>query len=606
MPCSYHCPLQVISLRLIKAPRCVLLSQETSPEQSQQPREVRAATPLFSKRLLAIVSVALLIVLVPVLRPSFLKAAWDGVTRILYAENTPPPALLNNAKPEMQSPASVAITPQPQPDLSANAQVQKLWSDLEKSAWGAPLQDWSALHADVACAPFRGNMWGRGADAPWAQQCSSSRERDAAHWSFYMFTLQEPLVSRLEQFDETTIALPEDALKLVQQSLQNRLAARFGPAEDRSPKLARSRAVQWPEYLRWQTADLEIQLNLSEFDPQRKEGRIRLQGRHRALLDALNDDDRLKQIGTSNFLYEVGSAIDHQLADNLLPDFPDAATMLVKQQPDPDPQKTREAIQQWQDQLRSAPPTGQTGIRAAVIAIPQNSWKADEFHGALLRLLTAAQTSSTPRQPELLLAADRLAWRLPWVLSKDKSQFTHWQEWRTQLAGLGVTYKQTFDSPDETSWVYTGSLLRRVWTGYPETDWGERAFVMLLSHGWGTGIGCADGSDVFRQVIRQGLPFIEKHPNSPYHLDVQLDLAQAYETWWSLSQAPTDQEDSDANPQEYKEGAEAARQQAITRYEQLLQSAPQSDQSAYARRVLPRLKQSIDTGQRRFYCSEAD
>jgi hypothetical protein len=280
--------------------------------------------------------------------------------------------------------------------------------------------------------------------------------------------------------------------------------------------------------------------------------------------------------------------------------------MLMKQQPDPDPQKMREAVQQWQNQLKSAPPTGQTGVRAAVIAIPQNSWKADEFYGDLLRLLAAAKTSPAARQPVLLLAADRLAWRLPWVLSKDKSQSIHWPEWRTQLVGLGVTYEQTFDSPDDSSWIYTGTLLRRVWTDYPETDWGERAFLMLLNHGWGTGVGCANGSDIFRQVVQQGLPFLEKRTNSPYQLDVQLAVAQAYETWWSLSQAPTDREDSDANPQEYQEGARAARQQAIVRYEQLVQSAPQSDQAAYARRVLPRLEQSIDTGQRRFYCSEAD
>jgi hypothetical protein len=587
------------------------VSQEISREPSQQQpvpaTAIRARSTVAVKHLLALLGIGLPIALTLAVRPSVIKAAWDGVTRISYAENTPPPpALPNNAKRAVQSSAPDAPQPKPDPP-STDAQVQKLWIDFERSAWGTSLQDWTTLHSGIPCAPFRGNMWGRGADAQWAQQCSIRTEpQAAAHWSFYIFGLQEPLIPRLEQFDETTIALPEDSLKQVQQSLQSRLAARYGPAEDLSPRLARSRAVQWPEYLRWQAADLEIQLNLSEFDPQRKEGRVCLQARHRALLDALNEDERLKQVGASNFWYQEGSAIDAQLADNLRADFPEAALMLMKQQPDPDPQKMREAVQQWQNQLRSAPPAGQTGVRAAVIALPQNSWKAEEFHGALLRLLTAAKTSPAARQPVLLLAADRLAWRLPWVLNKDKSQSTHWPEWRTELADLGVTYEQTFDSLDDSSWIYSGTLLQRVWTDYPETDWGERAFVMLLNHGWGTGVGCAHGSDVFRQVIQQGLPFLEKRPNSLYQLDVQLAVAQAYETWWSLSQAPTDQEDSGANPQEYKDGAETARQQAIVRYEQLLQDAPQSDQAAYARRELPRLKLGIDTGQRRFYCSEAD
>jgi len=88
-------------------------------------------------------------------------------------------------------------------------------------------------------------------------------------------------------------------------------------------------------------------------------------------------------------------------------------------------------------------------------------------------------------------------------------------------------------------------------------------------------------------------------------LDVQLTVAQAYETWWSLSQAQpaTGSDDSEnVDPGKYQQGSEEARQKAIAFYERLLQIAPQSDHAVYARRVLPRLKLGIDTGQRRFYC----
>jgi hypothetical protein len=451
-------------------------------------------------------------------------------------------------------------------------------------------------------------MWGQTADREWSHRCSSSHEPDAAHWSFYLFTLQEPFVPRLEQFEAATGALPEEALASVQNALQSRLVARFGPGEDRSSKIARSRIVPWPEHLHWQRADLEISLDLAEFDPQRNQGRVRVLARHRPLLDALNDDPRLKRVGESDFLYEVGSAIDAQLSDALRADFPDVATMLMKQQPDPDPQKMREAVQQWQSQLRAAPPAGQTGVRAAVIAMPQTNWPPAGVYNAVMRLLAGANAASPDRKPVLLLAADRLAWRLPWLMSNDHSQDAHWPEWQTQLAGLGVVYAPAVSQPPE----YSGSLLQRVWADYPESDWGERAFLLLLNHGWDTGVDCVAGSDQFHQVIQQGVAFLQEHPKSPYQLHVQLDVAQAYETWWSLSQAPApgqdpaDEEGYDANPQQYKDGAEAARQQAIARYEQLLQSAPQSDEAAYARRQLPRLKSAIDTGQRRFYCIVGD
>jgi hypothetical protein len=51
---------------------------------------------------------------------------------------------------------------------------------------------------------------------------------------------------------------------------------------------------------------------------------------------------------------------------------------------------------------------------------------------------------------------------------------------------------------------------------------------------------------------------------------VNWTVAQAYETWWSLSQAPSGEEDSDVVPANYQEDAETARQKAIQVYERWL------------------------------------
>jgi hypothetical protein len=589
------------------------VSQENSQQQSQpQPvsaAEIRLGSAPFGKRFFALLAISSLTVLTLTLRPSIIKAARTNIERVFYSKNLPHSATLATAfQPELPHPTSTPLQPPSSASAEAEAQAQQLWTEFEQSTWGASLQDWSTLHPDIPCAPFRGDLWGGGADRQWAQRCSTNSAPEAAHWSFYIFAPQEPLVTRLEQFDVTTSSLPEEALPSVQSSLQSRLAARCGPGEDRSPKIARGRAVPWPQYVRWQTADLEIQLNLSEFDPQRKEGRLRLQARHRPLLDALNDDERLKQVGTSGFLYEVGAGIDKQLADNLRADLPDVAVMLVKQQPDPDPQKIREAtqqaIQQRQNQLKSAPPPGQAPIAAFAFAAPQTKWKAEQFHDALIRLLTSAKTSAPDRRPILLFAADRLAWRLPWVIANDKSAQWDWNEWRHELGSFDVTYEPGYD----VKWSYGGNLLEKIWTDYRETEWGQRAFLLLLTHGFDTSLDCKAGSDQFRQVIQQGLPFLDKRPKSPYQLDVQLAIAQAYETWWSLSQSvpPAGEDGEYVDAQKYQEGADAARRESIARYEQLQQTAPQSDQAAYARRQLPRLKLSIDTGQRRFYCTVGD
>jgi hypothetical protein len=354
-------------------------------------------------------------------------------------------------------------------------------------------------------------------------------------------------------------------------------------------------------------------------DGRTKQGRLQLQASHRALLDASKDDERLRGLENDSFIYGAGSSLGKQLAESLRSDFPDVATMLVKSQPDPDPQQMREAVERFQSQLRAQAQqqagrraaAGPTSPRAAVFAVPQRNWKAEEFHEALVQLLTTVKTSAPEQRPILLLAADQLAGRLPMVIENDKSRNWDWSQWRSQLAGLGVTY-----SPGvESQWTYGGDLLKRVSMEYSDTVWGEHAFLALLRQGWEPAEGCTAGPDQFRQVIQQGLPFLEKHPNSPDRFDVQLAVAQAYETWWSLSQAAVpgqnatetnEDGESDVDPREYQQGAEAARQQAIARYTQLLQLDPQSDYAIYAARQLPRLKSAIDTGQRRFYCIVED
>ncbi len=85
-------------------------------------------------------------------------------------------------------------------------------------------------------------------------------------------------------------------------------------------------------------------------------------------------------------------------------------------------------------------------------------------------------------------------------------------------------------------------------------------------------------------------------------------MAQAYETWWSPSQAaqckPGQEPGCDlyADARKYHEGAARAREKAMTYYGRVLGLAPEGLEAAYARHHLPRLKLGIDTNQRRFFC----
>jgi hypothetical protein len=609
------------------------MNQEQLPQPAeQQPssREGIRPSPQSSRKgviLFLGFGLVIVIIIVVVARyalPKFALANFEPTLKAKTAPLSASPAKISEHATE--GPAARPLGQQTPP--SAEGQAQNFWAAFEKSVWGAPLEEWSRLHPDVPCEPFRGHAWGLEADRDWSHRCSASSLPEAAHWSFYVFGPHEPFVPRLEQFDVTTDTLLEEALGDLEELLHSRIAARFGPGEDRSgPRPVITHQPTWPRDLRWQAPDLEIQLSLVEFDPQRMVGRLRLQGRHRPLLEAMNEDNRLQSVGKSDESYEyyrTGSGIDAKLADNLRPDFPDVANMLMKDRPDPDPQtlaalqeQQRKAFQeQLQKQREAAKAGGRTGPYAAfAVALPQadTNWKAEEFHAALVHLLEKAKTSPPDRQPIMLWAADRLAERLPSVIANDKSR--DWKregvrtldEWQTQLASLGVAYQPATD--EDAPLAYTGSILKRIWTDYGQSEWGERAFLVLQGHGWDMGDYCNAGAEQFRTVIQQGLPFLEQHPKSPYQLDVQLAVAQAYETWWSISLPPipgqtvTAEEDSEPLVyQRYQEGAEEARQKAIAYYERLLQTAPQSDHAAYARRVLPRLELGVDTGQRRYYC----
>jgi len=561
--------------------------------------------PLIKKVLLALSATGLTLALFCYRGASYVKAVWKRTESDNSAKISSLPAAANNSTAGTVPPTNVLASAS---STALDEPAQKIWSEFEKTALGETLQNWSGQHQGISCKPFRGTMWGLDADRQWSHRCATGEQPEAAHWSFYVFGLQEPLIPRLEQFDASSPTLPEETLKALQSSLQGRLTVRFGPGEDRTPKFVSQRAQRdfsWPN-LHWRKDDIEVQLFTSEFDPQRREGRLRLLAQHLILLDALKQDERLKLVGAGTWWYDVGSEMDKQLADQLRTEFPDAALMLVKQQPDPDPEKVREAFQKFQAQLKSQA-AGQTGARAAVIAMPPTSWKSGEFYDAIVELLKSAKTAPRARQPVLLLAADQMASRLPWVVESDKSHEGDWREWREQLATLGVTYQR---GPYGEPWAYGGDLLKRVWTDYGDTEWGERAFLALLRQGWDTSGDCAAGSDSFRPVIKQGMEFLEKHPNSTYRLDVELAVAQAYETWWSLSQAPTGEElreeEEDVQPANYRDGAEGAHQKSIAAYDHLLQSAPNSDEALYAQRVLPRLKLGIDTGQRRYYCTVGD
>src|SRR5260221_13260836 len=121
------------------------------------------------------------------------KPVWAKFEPIPPPKTPPLPA--SSAKiSEHATDGPSVMTLQQQASPSADALAQNFLAEFEKSVWNAPLQDWSRLHPDIPCEPFRGRMVGAGADRQWAhrcwaQRCSTGGQREAAPRAFSAFSL---------------------------------------------------------------------------------------------------------------------------------------------------------------------------------------------------------------------------------------------------------------------------------------------------------------------------------------------------------------------------------------------------------------------------------
>ncbi len=212
----------------------------------------------------------------------------------------------------------------------------------------------------------------------------------------------------------------------------------------------------------------------------------------------------------------------------------------------------------------------------------------------LLQFLKSRKEAPKNIQPAILMACDRLTARLA---NSFEESSTIWPRWKAELEAYGLRF-----APNHLGdcWDYDHSLLHILRKEFPENPWAEEAFLCLMRNGFQTWATCSDGPDSFRLVITKGEEFLRQNPSPEHRLEALFMLAQAYETWWSLSKA-SDTDDY-VRRARYTEGAEDARIEAVRVYRQVKESAPDSRYARIAGRKLPRLRMRLDTNQRRFFC----
>ena len=227
---------------------------------------------------------------------------------------------------------------------------------------------------------------------------------------------------------------------------------------------------------------------------------------------------------------------------------------------------------------------------------------------ALMRLLVRTAEGGRNHRAAILVAADDLTVRLGSLLilrslqngAENLSESPNAASARRRLARYGIVY--TGPGHYSGDLEYNRILLTRAWKEYPDTPWGQRAFLMTqrLSCTLPKSFGC-HGPNCFREVIRQGEEFLRRYPQTELRKEQLFHLARAYETWWSLSKARPDDpsaEGAHVDPV----SAESARRQALALYEELARLAPDSPEARAGHLRIPRLQLGLATGERSFFC----
>ena len=172
-------------------------------------------------------------------------------------------------------------------------------------------------------------------------------------------------------------------------------------------------------------------------------------------------------------------------------------------------------------------------------------------------------------------------------------------ERRPGLAALkpfGVTFRYDEHAGE---WHYLRGLLDEIIRHYPFNDWAQMALVHKIAHGWDL-VACENS---YAATIQHGTEWLGRNPSSPYRLVVTQAVAQAYETWWSLSKAPEYDFLAHHSRDEATRGAAKARLEAITWYRRVLELMPAGLPIKEIERAIIHLSVDIDTGQRRYHCA---
>jgi len=434
--------------------------------------------------------------------------------------------------------------------------VRALVVDADADAFGVSTEDWQAITKDSLLIPRRGARGAGGENVPPGQWCALGRAEHAGvsvEAAFCPLRFEPPVACRLEQLHRVVAspARPSDMFDAVAAALTSRhgrpsWSLSGGPSSD-SPGRSLLPMDAWAglSMSGWRRASL-WQLPESQMWAFIEDEAVHVVRRSAVLTRSLAH----RPLWSLRFRWGY-RRVDWDLAEALRADAPEASRLIL---------------------------TGVAGVeQARLLSIVQ----------ALLERATAA--GGDPRS-RLILGASLLMDRVRVSGERPPGERPEFEA----LIALGVKFERQQFGVD--TWAYDHGLWDQVIAEYPSSPWGHAASVSRLESGWSRTCG-----DDYRDVIREGAAWMRRHADSTWAPLASFAIAKAYETWWSLGQAPDGQE-AFVHASEHADGSAAARAEAIRWFERVAQTAPNTDEGLAAQQALVFLRTGIDSGERRYFC----
>lgn len=442
---------------------------------------------------------------------------------------------------------------------SVDQDVDALWSALTRVPWEMSAQ--TQGKGAWECQEFHAKSFALRVPEEWCSKCQAIAPPREQGIRFYAFGIDRIPACRLGQFEAWRDRDDYYEVREVHRRLAQRLTNAYGPGQEVNRQdpfelVQLGGWAGWHDIWRWRPSGQEILLYLTvgERDPDLLTRAVIVA--RAPFLRQQMDEERVLDRLRADWDHSLRGRMNRELATRLRP--------------------LSSEVDRWLAKLVS--------------------YDVGKVPDGLRQLLERARRSSGELQAALLLAADSRALH---HLPINPAEPADPPPPATETLTFGG-YRLTYQFLHGAGWVYAHELLWRVYRDHPKTRWGDWAFALLLASGWSPD-GCPKDSAEFREVIPRAEAFLRTAaPGNARRSDVLFMLAQAYETWWSVGQAV---DDLYVKPDQYKQGAEQARERAVTLYKRILREMlPSSLEALYARRQLPRLQLKRDTGAREFYC----